>query len=179
MSFLRRVWSAISKPARFVGRDLEGNRFYEANSLNDPSRSRRTVQYYKEDAVWQYIGGGKRLPAQWSSWLSHTRPNPPTLEELQMDMARRERVLRNAQLIEAKDREESEQLARLRNAEHAALMAAPHSAKAAASAPAPNAAHSPGAAPPTAQPSSPLPEINKAQASEAEAWAPHARVRGK
>lgn len=102
-------------------------------------------------------------------------------KELQMDMARRERVLRNAQLIEAKDREEGEQLARLRDAEHAALMAAPHSAEAAASAPAPNtlsAAHSPGAAPPTAQPSTPLPKINNAQASEAEAWAPHARVRG-
>jgi NADH dehydrogenase [ubiquinone] 1 alpha subcomplex assembly factor 2 len=97
-----------------------------------------------------------------------------------MDMARRERVLRNAQLIEAKDREESEQLARLRDAEHAALMAAPLSAGAAASAPAPNtlsAAHSPGAAPPTAQPSR-LPKINNAQASDAEAWAPRARVRG-
>jgi len=91
-----------------------------------------------------------------------------------MDMARRERVLRNAQLIEAKDREEGEQLARLRDAEHAALMAA------AASAPAPTTlSAAPGAVSPTAQPSSNLPKINNAQESEAEAWAPRAGVRGK
>lgn len=98
-----------------------------------------------------------------------------------MDMARRERVLRNAQLIEAKDHEESEQLARLRDAEHAALMAAPHeSAEAAASTPAPKTpSAAPGAAPPTGQPSSSLPKINNAQESKAEAWAPRARVRGK
>ena len=92
-----------------------------------------------------------------------------------MDMARRERVLRNAQLIEAKDREEGEQLARLRDVEHAALMAAPH---AAASAPAPNSLSAAHSAPPTAQPPSRLQKINNAQASEAEAWAPRAGVRG-
>jgi NADH dehydrogenase [ubiquinone] 1 alpha subcomplex assembly factor 2 len=63
---------------------------------------------------------------QWSAWLAHTRQHPPTIEvcpkttgwengpylsllglqELQADMHRRQRVLMNASLIEARDQEE-------------------------------------------------------------------------
>ncbi|KAF8997289.1 hypothetical protein BDQ17DRAFT_1248764, partial [Cyathus striatus] len=49
-----------------------------------------------------------------SSWLTHTRPHPPTLKELQVDIQRQLRVLTNAAMIETRAREEQEQMARLR-----------------------------------------------------------------
>ncbi|KAK0470498.1 hypothetical protein IW261DRAFT_1676410 [Armillaria novae-zelandiae] len=106
MSFVSRIWRLIRHPTGFVGRDLEGNMFFERqNPLPEARRTKRTVKYRNDD-MWLYIGGPKRLPVQWSAWLSHTRQNPPTLQELQIDLARQERVLRNAALIEARDREE-------------------------------------------------------------------------
>ncbi|KAK2464556.1 hypothetical protein APHAL10511_003414 [Amanita phalloides] len=106
MSFLRRIWQSIRNPRVYVGRDLEGNRFYEYSvSSPDTRRTRRAVQYSYPDDVWDYIGGGKRLPVQWSSWLTHTRQYPPTLEELHADYARQQRVNMNAAIIEARDNE--------------------------------------------------------------------------
>ncbi|KAF8155643.1 hypothetical protein B0H34DRAFT_714199 [Crassisporium funariophilum] len=114
MSFIARLWNAVRKPIQYVGRDLEGNRFYEGHSPNDPSRPKRTVQYHNEEDVWKYIGGGKRLPIQWSAWLTHTRAQPPTLEELQADMARQQRVMANVAIIEARDQAEAEERLRIR-----------------------------------------------------------------
>ncbi|KAF9568675.1 hypothetical protein CPC08DRAFT_678969 [Agrocybe pediades] len=114
MSFLSRLWNAVRRPVKYVGRDLEGNIFYEAPSPNDPSRPKRTVEYYGPEAVWKYVGGGKRLPIQWSAWLTHTRKHPPTLQELQMDLERQQRVLANAAMIEARDRAEAEEMLRIR-----------------------------------------------------------------
>ncbi|KAI9509042.1 hypothetical protein F5148DRAFT_1283375 [Russula earlei] len=85
----------------------KGNRFFEYPSLrDDPPRARRRVRYKVDEDMWDYVGGAKRLPVQWVSWLSHTRENPPTLEELRADLARQRRVLYNASIIEARDREE-------------------------------------------------------------------------
>ncbi|KAF8960352.1 hypothetical protein BDZ97DRAFT_1834274 [Flammula alnicola] len=114
MSFLSRIWNAIRTPVRYVGRDLEGNKFFETRSPNDPSRTKRTVQYDDPEDVWKYIGGGKRLPIQWSAWLTHTRNNAPTLEELQADMARQQRLSANVAMIEARDRAEAEEMLRIR-----------------------------------------------------------------
>lgn len=115
--------------------------------------------------MWTYIASARRLPGlyihlssalrsyfwsqflyythfspcavQWSSWLTHTRPNPPTVEvgqsfdvveisscwlilrkfiviqELQADLARQQRVKINAAILEAKDQEERVKKARL------------------------------------------------------------------
>ncbi|KAK0494689.1 hypothetical protein EDD18DRAFT_1175660 [Armillaria luteobubalina] len=106
MSFVSRIWRLIRHPTGFVGKDLEGNMFFERhNPLQEARRTKRTVKYHNND-MWLYISGPKRLPVQWSAWLSHTRQDPPTLQELQIDLVRQERVLRNAALIEARDREE-------------------------------------------------------------------------
>ncbi|KAF9528336.1 hypothetical protein CPB83DRAFT_854416 [Crepidotus variabilis] len=75
---------------------------------------KRTVQYSEADDMWKYIGGSKRLPIQWSAWLTHTRLQPPTLQELEADIARRQRVLANAALIDARDRAEVEEKSRIR-----------------------------------------------------------------
>ena len=49
---------------------------------------------------------------QWTSWLSHTRVDPPSLQELQRDMFRRQRLLQNVAQIEARDAEEAARIAR-------------------------------------------------------------------
>ncbi|KAJ8693652.1 hypothetical protein PTI98_008632 [Pleurotus ostreatus] len=115
MSFLRRLWNmvGINKPTRFVGGDLEGNRYYEWANPNNASRTRRSVKYYKEDDMWLYVGGQKRLAVQWSSWLSHTRAHPPTIEELQADVLRQQKVQHNAALIEAKEQHERQEALRI------------------------------------------------------------------
>ncbi|KAI0327222.1 hypothetical protein GY45DRAFT_1327927 [Cubamyces sp. BRFM 1775] len=61
--------------------------------------------------MWAYVGGSKRLPVQWTAWLTHTRHHPPTLEELQADLERQRRVLFNAAMIEAREREEAARIA--------------------------------------------------------------------
>ncbi|KII87565.1 hypothetical protein PLICRDRAFT_30206 [Plicaturopsis crispa FD-325 SS-3] len=102
----RRLLQRIRRPSYFVGTDLEGNKFYEhPASSNDSRRKRRTVEYYDPEDMWKYIGGGKQLSAQWHSWLTHTRPHPPTIKELQADVLRRQRVLMNASLIAAREKQ--------------------------------------------------------------------------
>ncbi|KAF9010164.1 hypothetical protein BDQ17DRAFT_1538675 [Cyathus striatus] len=129
MSFLMRIFNAFRNPVRNI--ILRGPRwkltpfhrpttsrfdiFFEYPSTSDdPRRTKRMVQYADPEHMTTYIGGNKRLPIQWSSWLTHTRPHPPTLEELQADIQRQQRVLMNAAMIETRDREEQEQMARLR-----------------------------------------------------------------
>ncbi|KAI0261588.1 hypothetical protein BC834DRAFT_459221 [Gloeopeniophorella convolvens] len=107
MSFLRNIIRSFYRPRYFIGTDLEGNRFFEHPSLtSDPARTRRRVEYKVYDDMWDYIGGARRLPVQWTSWLSHTRPDPPTLDELHSDLERQRRVLHNAAVIAARDQEE-------------------------------------------------------------------------
>ncbi|KAI0301655.1 hypothetical protein B0F90DRAFT_1608584, partial [Multifurca ochricompacta] len=80
----------------------------------DPLRTRRRVQYKVYEDMWDYVGGARRLPVQWVSWLSHTRPDPPTFEVcpcLRADIERQRRVLQNAAIIEARDQEERARLA--------------------------------------------------------------------
>ncbi|KAI0918571.1 hypothetical protein AcV5_002524 [Taiwanofungus camphoratus] len=108
MSVLRRIWESFSSSRYLVGRDLEGNCFYEYPSVSDDiRRTKRIVKYKHGQDMLDYASGGRRLPVQWSSWLTHTRPHPPTLEELHADLERQKRVLLNAALIAARDREDS------------------------------------------------------------------------
>ncbi|KIM46845.1 hypothetical protein M413DRAFT_440419 [Hebeloma cylindrosporum] len=114
MSFFTKVWNAIRNPVRYKGRDLQGNKYFEMRNPNDPTRKKRIVRYGEQEDMWKYIGGAERLPVQWSAWLTHTRPNPPTLEELQADAARQQRVAENVDAIEARDRAEEEEMLRIR-----------------------------------------------------------------
>ncbi|KAI0296403.1 hypothetical protein BC826DRAFT_232794 [Russula brevipes] len=121
MSFLRKILRSIYRPRHLVGTDLEGNQFFEYPSLSDDAlRTRRRVQYGVHGDMWDYVGGAKRLPVQWVSWLSHTRMEPPSLEELRADLERQRRVLHNAAIIQARDQEE-----RARTAASAGLTAIP------------------------------------------------------
>ncbi|KAI0823005.1 hypothetical protein BC628DRAFT_633514 [Trametes gibbosa] len=115
MSFLTRLFKKIRNPRGFVGRDLEGsigNQFFEYPSPHgETARTKRVVKYAEGRDMWAYVGGKKRLAIQWTSWLTHTRHHAPTLEELHADLERQRRVLFNAALIEARDREEAARIA--------------------------------------------------------------------
>ncbi|KAH7345248.1 hypothetical protein B0J17DRAFT_763941 [Rhizoctonia solani] len=111
-----RLWAAWRRQSRyFVGEDLEGNRYYEIpTKRTDLVRPTRRVEYNvtSYDAT-QNANRARQLSVQWSSWLSYTRPDPPTFQrdysqELQADLLRRQRLQQNVRMIEARDREERE-----------------------------------------------------------------------
>ncbi|KIJ61620.1 hypothetical protein HYDPIDRAFT_115785 [Hydnomerulius pinastri MD-312] len=124
MSVFTRLWRRILKPTYFVGKDLEGNKYFEFPSANN-GRPKRTVQYRRNDDMWAYVASGRRLPVQWGAWLTHTRPDVPSLEELQADLARQKRVQMNVAILEARDNEERERSARLSQAPHIQIPQAP------------------------------------------------------
>ncbi|KAF9511644.1 hypothetical protein BS47DRAFT_1143041 [Hydnum rufescens UP504] len=101
-------WLARLRIGRhYVGRDLEGNRFYEYPPAQpNATRTKRVVVYRKQRDMWKYASGISRLPVQWTAWMSHTRLYPPSIEDLQNDMVRRSRVTQLAAQIETRDQEE-------------------------------------------------------------------------
>ncbi|KIP12155.1 hypothetical protein PHLGIDRAFT_124328, partial [Phlebiopsis gigantea 11061_1 CR5-6] len=111
MSLFQRLWQRIRNPRGYIGRDLEGNRYFEVPNPNDAwGRPKRIVKYREGFDMWTYIAGERRLPVQWTSWLTHTRIYPPSLEELAADLERQKRVQLRAAMIEARDQEEMAQI---------------------------------------------------------------------
>jgi len=115
-SLFSRIWRRIRSPTGYVGKDLDGNRYYEHINPIPDGRTRRVVKYRRGVDVWEYVSGMRRLPAQWTAWLSHTRLHHPTIRELTTDVARIELTRRNAAALEAKTAEERAQLLALRAA---------------------------------------------------------------
>ncbi|EIW55209.1 uncharacterized protein TRAVEDRAFT_74104 [Trametes versicolor FP-101664 SS1] len=126
MSFLTRLFRKLRNPRGFVGRDLEGNQFFEIPGIyDDPRRTKRVVKYGHGRDMWAYIGGKKRLAVQWTAWLTHTRHHPPTEEELLADLDRQRRVLFNAAIIAARDQEEAARITASQQATVSHFQAAP------------------------------------------------------
>ncbi|TIB71338.1 hypothetical protein E3Q24_02362 [Wallemia mellicola] len=95
------IWEAIPKPSDryFVGYDLEGNKYYEHPPTTDyKQRPKRTVKY-PNHVDWSEVG--REMPAQWKAWLRHTRFEPPSIQELELDLLRIQRTQENAARIEA------------------------------------------------------------------------------
>ncbi|KAK0449712.1 uncharacterized protein EV420DRAFT_1563667 [Desarmillaria tabescens] len=182
MSLFSRIWKIVRHPTGFVGKDLEGNMFFERpNLLPEARRTKRTVKYRNPGDMWLYIGGPKRLPVQWSAWLSHTRPDPPTIQELQIDLARQEKVLRNAALIETRDREEHLRMSS--GLEPGAIPSqAAQSSDARLRQPQSPSTHgeTESASPPAREEpvARPLPTMLSQDKYEPESWTPKARLRG-
>ncbi|EPT00618.1 hypothetical protein FOMPIDRAFT_1122413 [Fomitopsis schrenkii] len=102
-----RVRARLHPLCAYLSDKRAGNNYYEYPSvLEETLRTKRVVKYRAGADMLTYVAGKRRLPVQWSAWLTHTRPHPPSLEELHADIARQRRVLQNAALIEARDREE-------------------------------------------------------------------------
>ncbi|KAI0738983.1 hypothetical protein C8Q80DRAFT_1203142 [Daedaleopsis nitida] len=112
MSFLARIFRRFTNSTGFVGRDLQGNRFFEHPSVSDdPRRTKRVVKYAQGTDMLDYVAGHRRLAVQWTSWLTHTRQHPPTLDELEADIERQRRIMMNVAMIEAREREQAAQIA--------------------------------------------------------------------
>jgi len=110
-SFLSRIWQRVLRPTGYIGRDLQGNRFYERpiNGNEDVGlrKTKRTVKYQqKGQNLWDLASNSQTLPVQWLAWLSHTRIRAPTLEELSQDIARQERLRLNVARLKAQEAEE-------------------------------------------------------------------------
>ncbi|WVQ79998.1 hypothetical protein IAT38_002099 [Cryptococcus sp. DSM 104549] len=96
----------VFKPKGLAGYDLQGNRYFERpNPMG--GRMRRTIEYRNSKMHFsEYMREDMRPPFQWRAWLSHTRHDPPTVEELQRDLVRQARLLPRVAAIEAREREE-------------------------------------------------------------------------
>ncbi|KAJ3178337.1 hypothetical protein HDU87_003649 [Geranomyces variabilis] len=76
---------------RLVGRDLDGNMYFEGPATRaGTDRTRRTIEYYDgRTEFYQYDPNA--IPPQWQSWLRHCRDDAPSVAELQR--AEQQRVL--------------------------------------------------------------------------------------
>jgi len=106
MSFFRRLFKIFGWKSSFVGRDLYGNKFYEyPSTTDDPRRTHRLVKYIDKGKITEYATGGLRLPIQWSAWLTHTRRDPPSMDELMKDYERRKTLQHNTRVLALRDEE--------------------------------------------------------------------------
>ncbi|KAL1616976.1 hypothetical protein SLS56_011196 [Neofusicoccum ribis] len=79
-------WKALDLPWRkqwLRGVDLAGNTFWEFKEVYGAQRFRRIVKYSRRTHF-----GDVKLTPQWIQWLRHTRANPPTISEQQLDEIR-------------------------------------------------------------------------------------------
>ncbi|KAK8854548.1 hypothetical protein IAR55_003287 [Kwoniella newhampshirensis] len=105
LTAVRRLLPFGRRPDGLVGHDLQGNRYFE---IPNPAggRMKRFVEYRKNRDLSEYTRQELRPPVQWRAWLSHTRPTPPSLTELQTDFNRQSSLRPMIAAIEAREREE-------------------------------------------------------------------------
>jgi NADH dehydrogenase [ubiquinone] 1 alpha subcomplex assembly factor 2 len=91
---------------KFIGYDLQGNMYFEEpmikRGINFP---RRSVTY--EDGrnhISEYDPNS--IPVQWQAWMRHTRPDPPTIQELQNEVERQIQTQENIKKLAEKRIEE-------------------------------------------------------------------------
>lgn len=64
------------RSARLVGRDSQGNRYFEEAS---PDRNKKVSRRW---VVYHGIAEASRVPPDWHGWLHHTFDEPPTVAPL-------------------------------------------------------------------------------------------------
>jgi NADH:ubiquinone oxidoreductase subunit len=65
----------IGRRAKEVGRDEQGNRYFEEAK---PTRDRRKRRY----VVYSGLAEASRVPPDWHGWMHHMVDEPPTVEPL-------------------------------------------------------------------------------------------------
>ncbi|KAG5981757.1 hypothetical protein E4U55_002586 [Claviceps digitariae] len=86
-------WKALRLPWRkrfFVGTfcyDLQGNTYWEFKLTSSETRLRRIVKYPRSTHLSQV-----QVSPLWHQWLRHMRAQPPSLDEQEGDLVRRERT---------------------------------------------------------------------------------------
>jgi NADH:ubiquinone oxidoreductase subunit len=69
-------FTLFSRRARLVGKDEQGNRYFEEPKASGPNgQIRRWVVYHG-------VAEPSRVPPDWHGWLHHTFDAPPTVEPL-------------------------------------------------------------------------------------------------
>ncbi|GAA5824076.1 hypothetical protein JCM11251_001511 [Rhodosporidiobolus azoricus] len=102
----------IGKYRYWQGSDLQGNNFFERPHPEYPDewrKNKRYVEYREARPLSDY--DFKSIPVQWTSWLRRTRRNPPSIQELETDLARQIRLQNNVLRLEQAYREEKLRLA--------------------------------------------------------------------
>ncbi|GAA5915594.1 hypothetical protein JCM6882_006388 [Rhodosporidiobolus microsporus] len=113
----------IGKYRYWQGSDLQGNNFFERPHPEFPGewrKNKRYVEYRESRPLSDY--DFRSIPVQWTSWLRRTRRAPPTIQELEVDLARQIRLQDNVQRLEEAYREEK---LRLAESDRAALLQEP------------------------------------------------------
>lgn len=101
MSTFRQLWirwKMLRLPWRkrfLVGQDLVGNTYWEFKDALSHGRMRRIVK-----GARQLHHADVQISPQWHQWLRYTRPDPPTIQEQQMDVARQIQLKHNARLAD-------------------------------------------------------------------------------
>ncbi|KAJ1919208.1 phosphatidylinositol-3,5-bisphosphate 5-phosphatase [Mycoemilia scoparia] len=62
-------------------------------------RPRRVIEY--KDKVYHTVFEEHMIPTQWQAWLHHTRYEPPTVQELELDIIRRMKLQENVKKLVA------------------------------------------------------------------------------
>ncbi|KAJ3300150.1 hypothetical protein HDU76_006147 [Blyttiomyces sp. JEL0837] len=90
------------RPLKFMGRDLQGNKYYEGPPIRaGTALPRRTIEYKNKRLEYSDYDSST-IPVQWMSWLRHTRDNPPSIEELQAAESQKARTLELARQLDLK-----------------------------------------------------------------------------
>ncbi|OJD29188.1 nadh:ubiquinone oxidoreductase subunit [Diplodia corticola] len=93
-------WKALDLPWRrqwLRGADLAGNTFWEFKETRGAQRFRRIVKYSRRTHY-----GDVNLTPQWIQWLRHTRSDPPTIGEQQLDEVRQAQLKQLAAAADAR-----------------------------------------------------------------------------
>ncbi|GJJ15118.1 hypothetical protein Clacol_009393 [Clathrus columnatus] len=118
-SYLARLWQSVRHVSRrrLVGKDLQGNSFYETILGTAVDGMKRKSKAYRPspNESWRAAENMKSLPVQWTAWLTYSRQHPPTIEELVNDQRRQQKLAQNVErLKELERRRQTEAQARLR-----------------------------------------------------------------
>ncbi|KAK4204391.1 hypothetical protein QBC40DRAFT_191892 [Triangularia verruculosa] len=87
-------WKALRLPWRrhfLAGKDLAGNTYWEFHDRGDPNPA-KWRRILRPNPALNLHHSDVKIPPQWHQWLRHTRPNPPSIEEQQLDLVRQERL---------------------------------------------------------------------------------------
>ncbi|KAA1093078.1 hypothetical protein PGT21_024645 [Puccinia graminis f. sp. tritici] len=103
----------IGKERFYVGNDLAGNSYYEKHLPNGTEPRPRRFVNFKSNENDPTMYRTHHLPPQWSAWLSFTRKQPPTIDELEADQLRLSQLRENVRQLEIQDqaRKQAQQLA--------------------------------------------------------------------
>ncbi|XP_015926072.1 NADH dehydrogenase [ubiquinone] 1 alpha subcomplex assembly factor 2 [Parasteatoda tepidariorum] len=77
-----RSFKVIPSEGKLMGEDNVGNKYYEASRRKESFKKLDTRWFEPKDGEWQ-----QDLPAEWEAWLRGRRKDPPTKEEIQMNLA--------------------------------------------------------------------------------------------